>query len=83
MQWTTEKKEKEMNGLRDQLKDLKNEYELLKLQKIVEKENTQRKTDTNKDQPSISFGSAFQGEPSIPLDQKSAFSITPNENAAL
>ena len=42
MKWTEEKTDKELNGLKDQLKDLKNEYDLLKLQKIVEQENSQR-----------------------------------------
>lgn len=42
MKWTQEKKEKEFNSLKDQLKDLKNEYDLLKLQKIVEQENSHR-----------------------------------------
>lgn len=42
MKWTQEKKEKEINTLNDQLKDLKNEYDLLKLQKIVEQENSNR-----------------------------------------
>ena len=31
MKWTQEKKENEMNSLKDQIKDFKNEYELLKL----------------------------------------------------
>lgn len=47
MKWTQEKKDKELNNLKDQLKDLKNEYDLLKLQKIVEQENSQRRNDKN------------------------------------